>query len=162
MIDPSKKITAEDFDGIPHEATVSDLKWRPGAYGVIIRDKTILLLRQTNGYDLPGGGIDLGEMPEQAVIREIKEETGLAARNPELIDVASSYYLAFGTTNFYQSIMIYYGCEVEDGELSTAGFDAAEQKYAEAPEWVSLDRLDEIAIGSTYDFREIVNKYLRK
>lgn len=55
------------------------------AYAVIIRDEAILLSRlaprisRSPLWTLPGGGIDHGENPREAVVREIHEETGLAA-----------------------------------------------------------------------------------
>lgn len=47
----------------------------------VIRDKKILLEKLCYGgrtfYSIPGGGIEDGETPEQAVLRELKEECGL-------------------------------------------------------------------------------------
>ena len=59
---------------------------RLAAYGVIRRDDAVLLCRISPAYPaagmwtLPGGGIEFGEAPDAAVIREVEEETGLAAR----------------------------------------------------------------------------------
>lgn len=52
---------------------------RIGAYAIIMKDKQILLIRQTRGphagkLDFPGGGIEFGETPEQALKRELVEE----------------------------------------------------------------------------------------
>lgn len=156
-----KKVTATDFDGKPHEVLVSKLQWRPSAYAVIVKDNELLLLRQTNGYDLPGGGLEFGEMPEQAVIREIKEETGTTATNPRLLGLTSSFFLAVNTIDrFYQSVMMFYICDYVSGELSKAGFDEGEQQYAEAPEWLPLEKLDGIKIGASADFRPYVKQAL--
>ena len=48
----------------------------------IFRDGKVLIVRRArppaNGlYTLPGGGVELGETLEEAVIREVKEETAL-------------------------------------------------------------------------------------
>ena len=56
---------------------------RVAAYAVIVRAGEILLARiapsisETEQWTLPGGGIDFGEHPDDAVVREVHEETGL-------------------------------------------------------------------------------------
>lgn len=59
---------------------------RLAAYGVIRRDNRILLCHVAPGnvgaglWTLPGGGLAFGESPKAAAVREVEEETGLAAR----------------------------------------------------------------------------------
>lgn len=62
------------------------------AGAIIIRDNLILLVKkgQTSKnnpgtWSCPRGQIDEGETPEQAVIREVKEETGLDFKPTELL-----------------------------------------------------------------------------
>lgn len=52
---------------------------RPGAYAILLRGSDVLLTHQMTPepeYQLPGGGIDPGESPLQALHREVAEETG--------------------------------------------------------------------------------------
>ena len=59
---------------------------RLAAYGVIRRNHEVLLCRIAAAYPaagmwtLPGGGIEFGEPPDAAALREVQEETGLVAR----------------------------------------------------------------------------------
>lgn len=43
----------------------------------------------TGGYALPGGGVDPGETPEEAAIRELREEAGIEATNARLLPVTT-------------------------------------------------------------------------
>jgi ADP-ribose pyrophosphatase YjhB (NUDIX family) len=67
------------------------------AYAVIVRDERILLSRLADRisrdelWTLPGGGLDHGEGPRDAVVREIKEETGLDAFVGEQARVYSAH-----------------------------------------------------------------------
>jgi 8-oxo-dGTP diphosphatase len=51
---------------------------RPSAYGLIVDGPTRLaVVRTPQGHFLPGGGIEPGEQPHQALVREAGEECGL-------------------------------------------------------------------------------------
>lgn len=65
-----------------------------GAYGLIIEDDKIVLIKKVGGpyngkLDLPGGTIEWGETPEEALIRELNEEVGIEVINYELFDANS-------------------------------------------------------------------------
>ena len=67
---------------------------RVGSYGLIIKDKKIALIEKARGgykglLDLPGGGIKHGESPNDALIRELKEEVGATVKGYELLTVSS-------------------------------------------------------------------------
>ena len=52
----------------------------------LIKDNNVVATKYKQGnkegyYDIPGGKIEEGELPEQTAIRELKEETGLDVKN---------------------------------------------------------------------------------
>ncbi|MGH1343983.1 MAG: NUDIX domain-containing protein [Nannocystales bacterium] len=69
------------------------MKTRVSAYGLVVRDEQILLTQladfcyRPRHWMLPGGGMKHGELPEETVVREFREETSLAARELELFHV---------------------------------------------------------------------------
>lgn len=68
---------------------------RHGAYGVLLQDSKILLTQKKSGpyialWGLPGGAIEFGETPEEALKRELMEETALSATHFELLSIATA------------------------------------------------------------------------
>jgi 8-oxo-dGTP diphosphatase len=159
----SKTVTCLDVESNKYEVPVDQLKWRPATYGVVVKDGKILLSKQFGDkYDLPGGGLDLGETPEEGVIREVKEETGIDVKNPKFIHMVNSYFYSdHALKEAYQCIMMYFICEYAGGKLSTEGFDEWEKQYAEMAEWLPLDQLDELGIASSVDYRPFIKEALK-
>src|SRR5579872_46132 len=106
---PEPTVTCVDIAGKTYEVPISQLRWRPSAYGIVIKDEAVLLSPQfkDNSYDLPGGGVDLGELLEEAVIREVKEESGLEVAHPRILHTFSSFFKLprSDKSEFVQSIM---------------------------------------------------------
>lgn len=74
------------------KGSLSDRKIsRTGVYGVAKENGNVFLVIQKSGpfaelFDLPGGGIEFGEDPNQALHREFIEETGMDFRSMNQID----------------------------------------------------------------------------
>lgn len=71
------------------------VKTHVGTYGIIIKDNKIALVRKARGgykgkLDLPGGGIEHTEFPEETLKREIMEEAGINITNYNLMDVVAT------------------------------------------------------------------------
>ncbi len=81
----------------------------------------------------PGGGIEEGETPKEAVIREVKEETNL---------VASCTNHAFNYTSPDGESHPFFYCEIQDGKLKLGGHEA--QRHSKEnwyhPEWIDLKK----------------------
>lgn len=123
---------------------VQDIQ-RVAAYGVVVRDQQILLVRLTDktpaagAWSLPGGGIDHGEHPADAVVRELYEETGLHGRVVELLDVDSHFrehYLDQEVLERYHAVRILYRVAVDStGPLTVIDEDGS----SDTPTWFPLD-----------------------
>ncbi len=95
---------------------------RVGAYGIIVRENRLLLCRLApkvrhiaGRWTLPGGGVEFGEDPQDAVVREVLEETGLQIRPREIAAVHS--FTSENSARKFHSIRIIYHVEVLGGEL---------------------------------------------
>ena len=111
-----------------------------GIGAVIVHEGKILLEKRGNEpskgkWSIPGGLVELGESPEQAVIREVKEETCLDVENPSLIDVVSNVDLDEKGKVKYHYVIIDYLVHVKSGKLHAAS-DAAELRL------VSFEEVD--------------------
>ncbi len=78
------------------------------------------MVPQWDGYDLPGGGVDIEEYIEEALVREVKEETGLDVLIDELVTAKNSFFTFRKKGKHTHSIALYYTAHVVGGELSTA------------------------------------------
>jgi 8-oxo-dGTP diphosphatase len=90
---------------------------RVAAYALVLRDDRILLTRLASRisadekWHLPGGGVDHGENPRDALVREIREETGLEAEVGDTARVYSAHLPSMwrkGRRWDYQALRIVY------------------------------------------------------
>ncbi len=64
-----------------------DQQWAISVKGILVREGCVLLGANDRGeWELPGGRIEAGETPEEALIREFLEETGLTVRPRRVVD----------------------------------------------------------------------------
>ena len=86
-------------------------------------DGRILLCRTAPGivpepvWVLPGGGLDFGESPERAVVRELGEETGLTGEVKALLDVHDQVIERPAEAERVHAIRIIYRVDVSGGDL---------------------------------------------
>jgi 8-oxo-dGTP diphosphatase len=118
---------------------------RVGVGGVVLDDGRVLLVRRgrppgQGRWSIPGGLVGLGESLEDAVVREVEEESGLRVRVLGLCGVIDRVIQdADAGTVRYHYVIIDYLSVVEGGQLC-AGSDAAEAR------WVPVEALGDYDI----------------
>ncbi|HKU18975.1 MAG TPA: NUDIX domain-containing protein [Candidatus Saccharimonadales bacterium] len=155
-----RTVKTSDLHGDTYNVPVEQLTWRPSAYAIVVHDGKLLLSKQFSKFHLPGGGIELGETPEEAVIREVKEETGFDVADPRPVEVMNSFFTWKDETeeSHFHSVLIFYQCRFVGGEASIDDIEEYEMGFGDMPEWIPLEELEHIPRGSTYDWLAVVRR----
>ena len=115
----------------------------------LIQDGTKILLQNRvkkdwQGYTLPGGHVEPGESFVDAVIREIKEETGLEIKNPRLAGVKQ-----FPIRDGRYVVLLFKATEYSGNVVSS---DEGQM------EWVEINHLSEInTVNDFEDLMQVIN-----
>lgn len=116
-----------------------------GVGGVVIRDGAVLLVQRASEplagqWSLPGGAVELGETLEEAVERELREETGLTVRVLGLVEAFERIVRDAQKRPRYHYVLLDYLCEPVAGE-ARAGSDV------KAVAWARPEEFDRYALS---------------
>jgi len=109
-----------------------------GVGAVVVSEGRVLLVRRGTEpmkgcWSLPGGLVEVGESLEAALVREVREETGLVVEVVELIELLDRIHKE-GERVRYHYVIADYLCRVTDGQL-LASSDAEAVRWVERAEW---------------------------
>ncbi|MGB8179754.1 MAG: NUDIX domain-containing protein [Acidimicrobiales bacterium] len=117
------------------------------AYGVLVEEESVLLVRSSSPqivpplWWLPGGGIDFGESPEETLLREFREETGLAIKDPVLLSVASDIRRRPNGDRIH-TVRVLYTVSPDGGVLRDEAVGTTDQVH-----WFKLDELSDVNVA---------------
>jgi 8-oxo-dGTP diphosphatase len=116
-----------------------------GVGAIIVRDEQVLLVRRSNPpmqgeWSIPGGLVETGETTREAIIREVREETGLEIEVVKLAEVFERIVRDPDSRVQYHYVLIDYVCRATTGEAHAAS-DVSEVH------WVNTDRLEKLAVA---------------
>lgn len=106
----------------------------------------------SNKWGFPGGAIELGETPEEAAIRELKEETGLDVAIDSLIGIYTDSDMKYPNGDNAQSIAIVYKLKALSGELICDNKETVDLKYFD------VDKLPEMFCKQHEEVKEVIAK----
>ncbi|MCA0972095.1 NUDIX hydrolase [Halobacillus litoralis] len=118
------------------------------AGGCVVNDQGEILLqkRADKGvWGFPGGALELGESVEEAVKREVQEETGLKVELTKLIGIYSKYFDEYPNGDQAQTIAYFFELKVLGGELSAHDKETIELQFFrpdDMPELVNQQHRD--------------------
>lgn len=115
---------------------------RLASYALIVRDGAVLLSWYGRGqlWTLPGGGVEWGEAPDEALVREVLEETGYhvnvdAQLTTTLVHWPEDHHSPRGVP--YRTLRVIHIAHVVGGTLGTLEQDGTTERAA----WVPLGQL---------------------
>lgn len=129
-----------------------------GVGAIVIREGEVVVIRRANEplkgeWSIPGGKVELGETVAQALVREVREETGLEVEPAALVEVFERITRDEAGKTKYHYVLLDYQCHVRGGGLR-AGGDACEAR------WLAAAELDAFPIR---DFtRGVIRKALKR
>ena len=115
----------------------------PGASAIVVDEAgRILLQRRSDNarWALPGGTMDIGESIGQALVREVKEETGFDVEPVTIVGVYSDphHVFAYADGEVRQQFSICFLCRITGGQV-TASEESSEVGFFSPAEVEQLD-----------------------
>lgn len=101
-----------DLEIVPYDG--SHITFRPSVYAVIIQDSSLLIIKNKTEklFDIPGGGINIGERLEVALKRECLEEAGASIIIGELITYYEDFFYHREEKAFYQAYQLFFKADL--------------------------------------------------
>lgn len=131
-----------------------------GVGGVVVRRGRVLLVRRggeplKGQWSIPGGMVELGEELTEAVVRELKEETGLEVEPLEVLTVFDRIHRK-GRRVKYHFVIVDYACRLKRGRLRPASdvLDARWVRREDLPQYDLTERATSVVVQAFDYFKK--------
>lgn len=157
-----KEVLCHDWHNKEFKVPANKLIFRPSVYGLLLNKGKVLLSKQWDGYDFPGGGIHIYETIEEALKREFFEETGIKVEPIKPIHCETSFFSPSHSklhkNQYWNCVLIYYLVRKVGGHLSKDNLDEEEQEYADMPEWIDIQKIKDIKFYNSPDPIQLIKQ----
>ncbi len=129
------------LDGRTKMIQKDSLLLRPAVYAIVVYDGRVLLMkmRHTGNYHPPGGGINVGERVEDALKREIREETGIEVEVGRFARFEELFFFYDPSETAYHGLYFYYVCRPKT--IALLDDTQVKDDAAGEPRWVNIQDL---------------------
>lgn len=114
---------------------------------IALKGSKILAIKNERGWDIPGGHIENGETPEEALIREVQEEAGVVFSNAKLLAIIESD----NPDTYKDKVMLIYTTQNFTLEEFMPSEDAFSREVIEIENFLEKYR-------GAVDFRELISR----
>lgn len=134
----------------PRLEEIDDSLYRVAVRALILSEDKMLAVKELDGggwWAIPGGGVDYGESLKDCVLREIKEEIGLAGSSV-LSDFRIAHYNIGKAVNGVPRMNIFFKVSVPNDEI-------IKTDHVEKCGWFTKDEFMELELNPSYDKTEL-------
>ncbi len=113
---------------------------------LLIRDGKLLVMRDARSpyYYLPGGRVKLGELAEDAVLREVREELGIDCKISRPLWLNQAFFTEDTCAERFHELCLYFLMDYSDTDILTRGaaFRGAEKHHRQQFTWIPFEQLE--------------------
>lgn len=119
--------------------------------GIIMHNNKLLIMKDENSpyYYIPGGRVNMNELSEDAIIREVREELNAQVKVNRMLWVSENFFNEENTDENYHEICFYYLLDMVDDQLINKGNEFIlkdDGKHNHSFYWKDIDVIKDLYI----------------